>query len=126
MTQLKVMRDIIDEYMDQIKQANNAAKGANEVLFENSLDVVMSEKYQSTFGASSVDSYAADRHDHGSTDYENKYLGKDKQHRHDSPQHHKLVKNEKSIKTARHDRREYSRSPDRLRESEKMYLQRQT
>lgn len=109
----QVMRDIIDEYMDQIKQASNAAKGAHEVLFDNSLDVIKSEKYQSPFRASSVDSYEAHRRDHGSTDYENKYLGKDKQHRHDSQQHHKHVKNERSIKTARHDGREYSRSPDR-------------
>lgn len=117
MTYLKVMRDIIDEYMDQIKQANNAAKGANEVLYENSLDVVMSEKYQSTLGASSVDSYEAHRRDHRSTDYENKYLGKDKQHRHDSQQHDRK---EYFRSSDRHDGREYSRSPDRqLRGSER-------
>lgn len=117
MTYLKVMRDIIDEYMDQIKQASNAAKGANEVLYENSLDVVMSKKYQSTLGASSVDSYEAHRRDHRSTDYEKKYLGKDKQHRHDSQQHDRK---EYFRSSDRHDGREYSRSPDRqLRGSER-------
>lgn len=116
----QVMRDIINEYMEDIKQARNVADGTKEVILrasvhDSSLNVAESEKNQSTFGGSREDSHGyrdqTHFHDRRSMDFVEKYRGDDKQYRYDSQQHHGLPENHRNIKRSRKERRDYSRSP---------------
>lgn len=129
------MRDIIEEFMDEIKKASEhgSAKDSEKAearAFESSsahksssntlewrkseTELKLSRKEQQVNGAH-LHSHDAYRSMHS----EDKHLEHYKQHKHTSRRHDEKLDDDdgRSIKRARHDGKNYSRSPDRQRSS---------
>ncbi|XP_071920872.1 U11/U12 small nuclear ribonucleoprotein 48 kDa protein-like [Coffea arabica] len=130
-TTTQVMRDIIDEFMDKIKQAsghsfpkdgeNTEARAFEGSSLHNSssdtlkprksetkLELIRNEQH--VYGASLHSNHA-----HGSIHSEDKYIEHYKQHKRTSQRHGESLDDNRSTKRSRHDRESYSRSPDRQR-----------
>lgn len=131
-TTTQVMRDIIDEFMDKIKQASgqNFPKDSDNTearafksssLCNSSSDTLKPRKSETkleligkephVYGASLHSNHA-----HVSIHSEDKYFERYKQYKRSSQEHgESLDDNNRSTKRSRHDRKSYSRSPDRQR-----------
>lgn len=122
----QVMRDIIDEFMNEIKQAgaHGSAEGgekAEESAFRSSLrnsssDILEPGKNDRELELSRAEQhfYGAVLHSHAghrSTHSEDKYLDNYKQHKRNSRRHHEDLYDDRST-DPRRDKNNYSRSPD--------------
>lgn len=123
------MRDIIDEFMDEIKLASGLgfakeAEGAESMAYgsfsvhNSAPDSPELTRNQSALKlpreepcVSEIQLYSDDGR--RSMDSEDKYRDRHKKHKRDSLLHHESIDNDRNSNRKRHDRMDYSKRPDR-------------